>query len=607
MARRQQLKELVTPFSGIDQSNQSTLIPDGLSPRAQNTIYDYGEIAPKAGTKEIGETATTAMPFSEEVQGYANYTSTAGATTLIALTDTNIYSYSTGGDIWTAINAGVGAGMTDSLATHKYVCFLADAGGNQPEGGSYATYWLKTSYLNDSNEAYSAPYVAGAFNGDSTATPSFTHAQHSPPISNTLDAGRYLIINNGIDNIQIYDGVSVFPLRTWDGVSAYTYRKALQTIFFNSVLIQLAPTESGTTQAHQVLWSGVGDILDWDATSSASNSGLYNLFDTQGIIVKGEIIGDNALAIYKEDSIFLLTPSGNNNIFNIQLAVNGTGLLAFGAIAVLEDRHIFIAPDGFFIYSGGSTVEPAGRNVWKEFIEDFDFTAKARVRSIVDRENTRVKFYFPSATEGSGNNTRAVVYDYGENWWTLEELSGNVTATGNHQTTTSRPWSGESGSWADATETWGETRATSGAIVTLLGDTDGYTTQESEVIYDEMVGGTANIITQTHETKDFTSADIIGQDYRDRYMLFQGLIIDAKGSQVEAYYSTDEGLTWTVIDNQPNDINNTFQALTGAYERYKLDFRVTSRVIRFKFENNILNSFYNIRNRLGIRFIPRNR
>jgi len=603
MTRRQRLKELVTPFSGIDQSNQSTLIPDGLSPRAQNTIYDYGEISKKEGTIAIGAT-TGDMPFAEEVQGFANYTSAAGVTTLIALTDSMIYSYSSGADSWTSVNAGVGADLVDSTATNKYVCFLADAtGANGPEAASYATYWLKTPYLNDTHEPYGASHVAGTWNGSDVSTPSFTHAQHSPSIPNTLNAGRYLVINNGIDNIQIFDGTSVSPLRTWGGVSAYTYRKAKQTIFFNSVLIQIVPTESGTTQEHQVLWSGIGDILDWDATSSASTSGLYNLFDTSGKLIRGEIIGDNALALYKEDAIFTLTPSGSTNVFNIQLNVNGTGLLAYDAIAVLEDRHIFIATDGFFIFSGGSVVEPAGRNVWKEFIEDFDFDAKEAVRSVVDRENTRVKFYFPSATEGSGKNTRVVVYDYGENWWTLEELNGKVTATGNYTTATSRTWQSPAakgdGTWGAQTETWGEMRSTSGSVKAIFGSPAGYTTEQSEVTYDELVDGTENIIDQVHETKDFTSADIIGQDYQDRYILFQGLIIDGKGSCVDVDYSTNGGVSWTTI--------KSMQALTGTYERYKLDFRVTSRMIRFRFRNNILNSFFSLRNRLGIRYIPRNR
>jgi hypothetical protein len=475
-------------------------------------------------------------------------------------------------------------------------------GANRPTtGDDHSRLWDLTPMASDGNEIWTndTAYTSGTFNGtDESSVPSFTHAQHAPPITNGLDAGRYLVINNGIDNIQLYDGVSVFPLRNYYD-DAYVYRKAKQTIFFNSVLIQLSPIDGGVKFPHQVLWSAVGDILDWDATSSASNSGLYNLFDTSGVIVRGEIIGDNALAIYKEDAIFTLTPSGTNTVFNVQLNVNGTGLLAYDAIAILEDRHIIISTEGFFIFSGGSTVEPAGRNVWREFIEDLDFDAKERIRTIVDKENTRVKFYFPSRIDGTSCNTRAVVYDYDENWWSLESMEGNVTAVGNYKSTTDRTWiapapKGEwnDGTWATQTETWKETKSTSGSFITLFGNSSGYTTQQSSTVYNELKNGSEVSITQTHETKDFTSADIVGQDYQDRYILFQGLILDAKGDSLDIHYSTDEGESWVAI--------KTNQALTGSYARYKIDFRVTSM-------NDKISSYFSLRNRLGIRFIPRNR
>jgi len=614
MARKQQLKELVTPFSGIDQSNQSTLIPDGLSPRAQNVLYDYGEIAPKEGTIAFGSTAVTAMPFTEEVQGFANYFRDDDPDELICVTDTNIYIYGSGGDNWTAINPGVGADLVDSTngGTNKYIAQVdhTSLAIDRPESGTPANYnakWLKTSYLNDTNETWvlSTAYVDGELSGDTTSFTSFTHAIHSPSVANTLVAGKYLVINNASDDILLYDGTSVFPLRTHDTGSTYVNRQAKQTIYFNSTLIQIAPTDAATgdRSPQQVLWSGVGDILDWDATSSASTSGLFILADTPGELVRAEIIGDNTLAIYKSDSIYQLIPSGSTNVYNVSLSVRGSGLIAPGAIAVLEDRHIIINKDGFYIYSGGSSVIPAGRNIWREFIEDLDLQQTIRIKSVVDRENSRVRFYYPSASEGSGSNTKVVIYDYGENWWSLENLVGNVTALGAFASIVSRTWDSPGaagdGSWGDQTETWQETTSTQGGTVTLFGNTSGYTTQLDENEFDELVDGVQQSIVQSHETKDFTSADIIGQDYKDRYILWQGLILDAKGRSLDIEYSTDEGISFTTI--------RLGQVLTGAYERYKLDFKTTSRKIRFRFKNDSPDSYFNLRNRMGIRFIVRER
>jgi len=611
MARRQQLKELTAPFSGIDQSRQSTLIPDGMSPSAQNTFYDYGEIIQREGSIEFGTTATTAMPFSEEVQGIANYFADDGGTTLLCVTDTNIYTYASGGDNWTAITPVVDMEFVDSgTGTNKHMCFLTTGGGGgtEPENAGYATNWVTTPYLNDTKEAWSATtYTQGTtLTADTTAYLSFTHATHLPPLTGTLTAGKYLVICNGTDPIMIYDGTTLVPLRTYDTGSTYTYYQAKQVIYFNSVLIQIGVTEvsSGDASPQQILWSAVGDILDWDATSSASNSGLFILNSTAGELVRGEIIGNEALAVYKSDSIYLLTPSGSNSVFNVSLKVRGTGLISAGALAILEDRHIIIGSDGFYSYSGGSNVKREGDNVWREFITDLDYANKHRIRASVDRENSRVKFYFPSISEvtNAGSNTRAIVYDYREDWWSIQELGGNVTALGSVTDVVTRPWSGESTTWTDAVGTWTEATPAPASPLTLFGDSGGYITKLDPTVTTEYVGGVKTNITQVHQTKDFTSVDMVGQDYKDREILWQGLILDAKSvtsGNVKVEYNTDEGNgAWTEI--------TASQALTTTYQRYKLDFRVSSRQIRFRFTNSDAYDF-KLRSRLGIRFIARGR
>ena len=72
---------------------------------------------------------------------------------------------------------------------------------------------------------------------------------------------------------------------------------------------------------------------------------------------------------------------------------------------------------------------------------------------------------------------------------------------------------------------------------------------------------------------------------RARWLL---LNFSAKGSQVDTYYSTDEGSTWTAI--------TAGQALTSSYAYYSHKFDVGSaRMVRFRFRDDDTSKTFYIR------------
>jgi hypothetical protein len=182
--------------------------------------------------------------------------------------------------------------------------------------------------------------------------------------------------------------------------------------------------------------SAVRDQTDWTpnvATQCATNT----LVSTSGRIFAGKRFGEQVVA-YKERSMYIGTYVGAPLIWDFQQIPGDAGCSSQEAVVNVGTAdnpvHIFMGADDFWRFDGSRPV-PLGGPLRKTVFAELDPTYAYKIKTLHDRVNSRVYFFYPSDA-GAGAIDQCVVYHYRANVWgrddrtieaCMEFLSGGIT------------------------------------------------------------------------------------------------------------------------------------------------------------------------------------
>lgn len=332
------------------------------------------------------------------------------------------------------------------------------------------------------------------------------------------------------------------------GTTAELRAQVVRYIRDHLVLFNVGEKNGSWVQANRkVQWMDTGDPTADTGGVSGSNSLLGR---RGGMIVGAEMLGHNC-AIYCEKQIVMMVYTGGSTaatLFRFDDVVHDVGLAGQNAIADLGNRHLFLANDlSVQEFSGGSSLRPIGDAINADIWDNINKTHYGNSFFQVIKGLKEARLFIPT----SGATPDLVyVFKYGD---------------------TIQP------------EVWYKHSLT------------GFCGISYDTFYG-LVGGTALINNfDISAANDGTTAidaywdsiDFVLPDPSMRYRSMQ-LNFMAKGSQVDTYYSTDEGTTWTTI--------KAGQALTGAYTYYSHKFDLkTARMVRFRFRDDDVSRDYYIR------------
>lgn len=185
-------------------------------------------------------------------------------------------------------------------------------------------------------------------------------------------------------------------------------------------------------------WCAAQNTYDDWTPSIATQSASGLLVSTPGKIFAARRFGDQ-IVVYKERAMYIGTYVGAPQIWNFQQVPGEAGCNSQEAVVNIGTTenpvHIFMGVDNFWRFDGARPV-PIGEGVIKNTVySEFDDAFAERVRSVHDRVNSRIYFYYP--LQGSnGALTACVVYHYRKNQWgrddrtieaALEYVSGGIT------------------------------------------------------------------------------------------------------------------------------------------------------------------------------------
>jgi hypothetical protein len=182
--------------------------------------------------------------------------------------------------------------------------------------------------------------------------------------------------------------------------------------------------------------SALGTYDDW-LPNIATQSVTGLLTSAPGPIFAGKRFG-NQIVAYKERAMYIGSYVGAPVIWDFQQIQGEAGCSSQEAVVNIGNAdnpiHLFMGADDFWRFDGSRPV-PIGAPVKKTVYGELLRTSANKIKTLHDRLNARVYFYYPS-NSGGGVVDRCVVYHYRENRWgrddrtieaAVEYLAGGIT------------------------------------------------------------------------------------------------------------------------------------------------------------------------------------
>jgi hypothetical protein len=163
--------------------------------------------------------------------------------------------------------------------------------------------------------------------------------------------------------------------------------------------------------------SGLRDFTDW-TPSITTQVATNTLVSTSGRITGAKAFG-NQIVIYKERSMYIGTYVGAPAIWDFNQIAGDAGCSSNEAIVNIgtldNPVHIFMGKDDFWRFDGARPI-PIGAPLRRTVYEELDPTNAYKIKSLLDRVNQRIYFFYPSKASG-GSLNKCVVYHYRTGQW----------------------------------------------------------------------------------------------------------------------------------------------------------------------------------------------
>ena len=387
--------------------------------------------------------------------------------------------------------------------------------------------------------------VYDCFTGTDSQFFSFDH------IRKITESDMWWCCSNGVNYIKKYDGNTLANL---DGSPP----KANILRQFKDYLFGLDTVESGDPMHQRARWPNTGLPDDW----STGNASYKDLPGSDWIMEALRYKGDY-LVVLKDRSLWL-GYADDLEIFLFDNKVPEIGCAAGRSAICLGEQIVFLGWEDFYVFDG-IEVEAIGKRIRKELFRTIKTSEIARAFGTVLDEEKEYWLHLVSTTADYPDIAWVLNHEIGA--WTRHAFADYLTAYGQYYIEEALTIGELTMKIRDMTWRIGDRRLLSQTPTLLFGDKDGYTYEYSTVENND--NGTA--IDAFFDTKDFI---LTGLSARERVVR---LDVYYTGGSLEIYYSTDKGVSWTLL--------TTLATSTSLETPNIVKFRINCRQIRWRFRN----------------------
>jgi hypothetical protein len=626
-----QTEIILAPRNGLRFDESPDLISSLELSDGQNFFYEDGLLKKRYGYEQMGDN----LPLSGAIMGIDQFYKFSGSNYLIALTTLDAYQWNTSTDEWDYLTEHTSIDDCETNWTAKANVATALDGTNIKEGTysvkitpaadfttgilayhdsaigdisdyNYVRFWIKSSialtagqlqFLIDDTAACASPLrtldlpalvantwtealldmrVAGS-TSDLTSIASiglqaaedfgacniyiddvrvfkcFTGTTSDffsyDYIRKNTETDLWWVCSNGVDNIKKYDGTTFQDLGGSPPLAKYV-------IQFKTYLHALRTKESGSSYYQRDRWPDTADPENW-------TTGNANYKDLTGsdFISGAALFDDDHLIVFKERSILIVYPTGDSEIFEYDGTVKGRGCSAGRTVSVIGKDIAYLGWDDVYLFNGISS-DSISKSIRKELFARMIPSEMTNCFGLLIEEQ---KEYWLCTTPLVWS------YNYDIGRWFKHSLYNTMTAFGYYYLESAV----KIGDLTDLIRNlnWriGDRTILSEAPVTLLGDEDGYIYKYSALKNSD----DGNAIDAYFDTKDF-----VFTKWQARQRIIR-LDTYYTGPSLQIYYSTDKGVTWTLLTTLDDSTTLETPQVTR--------FRINCRRIRFRFRNAVAN------------------
>jgi hypothetical protein len=174
---------------------------------------------------------------------------------------------------------------------------------------------------------------------------------------------------------------------------------------------------TGTVDPMLVAFSSSEQDLVFEplATNSAGDVRL-----SAGSFIVGALKSRQEILIWTDTSLYSMNFIGPPLTFAVNLINEGSGLISPKGAVNAPNGVYFASKTGFYFYNG--SVQKLPCTVQEYVFDDLDLSQAFKCFMGLNGEFGEMWFFYPSITDGTGEISRYVIYNYEENHWSIGNL-----------------------------------------------------------------------------------------------------------------------------------------------------------------------------------------
>ena len=237
-------------------------------------------------------------------------------------------------------------------------------------------------------------------------------------IMNVRGAGIYRWVENNGTSVRalLLSGITGANLVPTVGLQVITSETDRHLIVLGADPI-VNNARSGAIDPMLVAFSTSEDELQFEplATNSAGSVRL-----SSGSFIVGGMKSRQEILIWTDTSLYSMSFIGPPLTFAINLVNEGSGIVGPKAAVNAPNGVYYASKTGFYFYNGAVQKLPC--TVQEYVFEDLDLGQAFKCFMGLNSEFGEMWFFYPSLTDGTGEISRYVIYNYEENTWSVGSL-----------------------------------------------------------------------------------------------------------------------------------------------------------------------------------------
>lgn len=239
--------------------------------------------------------------------------------------------------------------------------------------------------------------------------------------------GQDLIINPRYGDVYYWSASGLDPLNTRAvSLSSIAGANGTPTVASQVLVsdidrhvIAFGCNEIGSSSQNLLLvrWSSQEDYLDWAPRTDNTAGGLTV---SSGSEIVSAIPTQQQILVFTDKALFAMAYTGPPYTFSFTRIGESVSIIGPKAGVDARGTVYWMDNNNFYMYSG--SVVKMECSVLSYVFSDLDWSQKGKVAAGVNAQFNEVYWWYPSVTDGTGENSRYVCYNYVENLWTIGSM-----------------------------------------------------------------------------------------------------------------------------------------------------------------------------------------